>query len=530
MTERVLIMDDDHTFLSDLGATLCKADFTVVAATHQAAGRRHLARSEFDVVVSDLCMPGLSGQELLNITRTLDRPPRVVLTCQDDPNTNEVCFESADTVLKKPVDGKTLLEAVHRAATKFDSADDPVGHRGRDSSPGDDFEQITGDEQTKVLVVDDEVSIRGFLGALLPAAGFHTVVCDSADSALNVVSKTAFDVVLSDICMPGMDGLKFCEILRKSHPDLPVILMTGNPDAASRTQAEELSTVAYLSKPFKNTELVALLEKAANLGRVARFKQRAVDEITQVEIPQIPLCLCDDSDLAEALDSFWLAYEPIISVQTQPPVVIGLEALFRSDHEVLNCPERLLWAAKQHERLSEIGRLVRDCAALEIANRSDGRLLFVNVHPLELLDDALTDRTRPLSRIANRVVLEITERATFDGIKTLVRDRIARLRDLGFRIAMDKLGTGSSALTNLILLEPDFVKLDRVLTKGVDKIPLKQQQVASMLDVCRDLGIVAIAKGVETVREYRTLRDLGCELLQGFWLSRTVGSPPATRD
>ena len=521
---RVLIMDGDHVFLGDLGAALCKAEFTVVATTDEAAGRRHLARSDFDVVVSDLSLSGLSGPELLRITERLRPSPRVVLTCDGPSKIDGSCCKSADVILKKPVDARTFLEAIQRAALGSCSGNSPTNHPDRSVAPNSQDEKLALDDDTRILVVEDEFSIRDFLGILLPNFGFHPTLCASADHALDVVRESTFDIVLSDICMPGTDGLKFCEILRESHPDLPFVLMTGQPTTATMSRAEELSVAAFLTKPVRNLELIAVLEKAVSIGRIAAFKRRAIEANTQVDLRRVPPCLYQTEDLTDALSSFYLAYQPIMAVEEKSPVLVGVEALIRSDHEVLNCPERLLGAAEHFERLIELGRLVRECAAMEVANRSDDCLLFLNLHPLELFDDGLVSSTQPLTRIAHRVVFELTERAVFDGMKSEVRGRLERLRDLGFRIAIDDLGTGRSALESFVVLEPDFVKLDRVMVAEIDELPHKQELVASVIELCRSMDIVVVAEGVETEKEYRTLQTLGCQLAQGFWLSKPARS------
>ena len=118
------------------------------------------------------------------------------------------------------------------------------------------------------------------------------------------------------------------------------------------------------------------------------------------------------------------------------------------------------------------------------------------------------------------MVLEITERWPLDGVKGLKR-RIGRLRQLGFRIALDDLGAGYAGLTTFTQLEPDFVKLDRALVTGLDASNRKRSVVRSMLRLCGDeLGIQVVGEGVETIGERDALGRDGCALLQGFLFAR----------
>jgi EAL domain-containing protein (putative c-di-GMP-specific phosphodiesterase class I) len=121
--------------------------------------------------------------------------------------------------------------------------------------------------------------------------------------------------------------------------------------------------------------------------------------------------------------------------------------------------------------------------------------------------------------VARRVTLEITERAALEGMGDLP-ERLAALRRLGFRIAIDDLGAGYSGLSSFALLAPDAVKLDLSLIRGVDRDPTKQLLVKSMAQLCRDLQILVVSEGVETAVERDMLATLGCDLMQGYLFAR----------
>jgi EAL domain-containing protein (putative c-di-GMP-specific phosphodiesterase class I) len=85
---------------------------------------------------------------------------------------------------------------------------------------------------------------------------------------------------------------------------------------------------------------------------------------------------------------------------------------------------------------------------------------------------------------------------------------------------VDDLGAGYAGLTSFAALEPDVVKLDMALVRGVDREPIKHRLVGSMTRLCRDLGILVVAEGVETSAEKEALQELGCDLLQGYLFGR----------
>ena len=150
---------------------------------------------------------------------------------------------------------------------------------------------------------------------------------------------------------------------------------------------------------------------------------------------------------------------------------------------------------------------------------SSEALLFVNLHSADLVDSELFAATTSLGRIAHRVVLEITERCELTAVPEL-ENRMRALRDLGYRIAVDDLGAGYSSLTSLALVEPEFVKLDMGLTRGVDSCGTRQKLIRSMTALCHDTGRLVIAEGIETIEERDALIEIGCDYLQGYLLAR----------
>jgi EAL domain-containing protein (putative c-di-GMP-specific phosphodiesterase class I) len=212
-----------------------------------------------------------------------------------------------------------------------------------------------------------------------------------------------------------------------------------------------------------------------------------------------------------------MAYQPIVSWSLRRAV--AYEALLRSRQPVLATPIALIDAAERLRRVPDLGAEIRRAAAAAMARLEPDQLLFVNLHPHELADERLFAANAPLSLIARRVVLEVTERALVQDVGEL-RARMRRLRAMGFRLAVDDLGAGYSGLSTLAHLEPEVVKLDMTLVRGIDAEPTKQKVVRAVCALGRDMGIEVIAEGVETATERDTLVDLGCDLLQGYFFAR----------
>jgi len=87
-------------------------------------------------------------------------------------------------------------------------------------------------------------------------------------------------------------------------------------------------------------------------------------------------------------------------------------------------------------------------------------------------------------------------------------------------IALDDLGAGYAGLNNFSLLEPEVVKLDMLLVRDIDTQPKKQKLVQSMVSLCKEMGALVVAEGIETAAEAATVVSLGCDLLQGYYFAR----------
>ena len=366
----------------------------------------------------------------------------------------------------------------------------------------------------RILVVDDEADLLDLLAENLRRAGYAVDTAADGGAAKEALAKNRYDVVLSDIVMPGMNGLELLRRVREQDFDLPVLLMTGSPGLDTAVQALEEGALKYLVKPVHDDELRQAVERAVHLGRIARLKREAL-----IHLGFDDRHLGDRAGLEIALGrafgSLWMAYQPIVVARSGQ--LFGYEALVRSSERTLGVPTALFDAAERLGRVRQLGRAIRDEVAKSLPTMATD--IFVNLHGQELGDDSLYAASSLLNSRARQIVLEITERESLEGIPDL-RARIATLRRMGFRIAVDDLGAGYAGLTSFAALEPDIVKLDSALTNGVENQPLKRNLIGSMVGLCKSLGILVVAEGIETEGDRDVVVDLGCDLLQGFLLGR----------
>jgi EAL domain-containing protein (putative c-di-GMP-specific phosphodiesterase class I) len=220
-------------------------------------------------------------------------------------------------------------------------------------------------------------------------------------------------------------------------------------------------------------------------------------------------------------EQFTMLYQPIVRVGDH--AVFAQEALVRCTQPELKSAHVLFNVAEQGNRIWPLSRLLRRIAACAVDRLPPDQQMFINLHPQDFDDPELLDPQGPIALHAGRAVLEVTERAAIGDLDRF-RAKLASLREFGARIAIDDLGSGYSALNMVAELDPDFIKLDMTLIRAIDESPVRQNLVRNMVAFASDLGAEVVAEGVETRNELEVVAELGCHLVQGYYLA--VPSPP----
>lgn len=350
-----------------------------------------------------------------------------------------------------------------------------------------------------VLVVDDDDLFLRVCSGILRRAGLTVETVNDPTRALERIEQRHFDAIVSDVCMPSINGLSLLRAVREVDHSVPVVLMTGAPTLETAISAIDLGVHKFMPKPFDVDAFVTAVKEA-----VAR--RSTTDDLGAAHCR-----------LNRALDGLWMAYQPIAQVSTGK--ALSYEALLRTTATEVKGPGDVLDLAEKTQRLFELGRRIRAVTAADLVHLPLEIDLFVNLHPEDLDDPDLYDPTAPLTQHAKRVVLEITERASLAHNHSLV-DHIRALRELGYRVAVDDLGAGYAGLTTLSLVQPEFVKLDASLVRGIEASAVNQLIVTAVLDLSAELGARVVAEAIETPAELRTLQRLGVDLMQGYLFAR----------
>lgn len=201
--------------------------------------------------------------------------------------------------------------------------------------------------------------------------------------------------------------------------------------------------------------------------------------------------------------------------------IVAFEALARGDTDLLRSPKDLFDAAAKLRQSCELSRMLRD-VSMEHGCQLGDVPIFLNTHPDEVTHHRDFQRSLESLRRAypdQTIVIELHETAVAHMVA--MQEICDVLRDLDLEFAYDDFGTGQSRLLELVEFPPKYMKFDMSLVRDIDRCsPRRRLVVGALVQMVRDLGIVALAEGVETAGEVQVCHDFGVELYQGYHFGR----------
>lgn len=243
------------------------------------------------------------------------------------------------------------------------------------------------------------------------------------------------------------------------------------------------------------------------------------------------------NDLKRALEreEFTILYQPNVRLKTGR--IVAVEALLYWDHPERGRlgPGQFIQLAEETGIISRIGRWVLREACRQMGEwrsslvrppeKVSVNLSVVQLRSRELVEDvknALEDTDLPPESLS----LEITESLLMEDVYSVI-DTLKGLRNLGVGLAIDDFGTGYSSLATLKNLPLDTLKVDKVFVDGLKEGERDASIVRAVIDLAHTLGMVVTAEGVETKEQLELLREMGCEVAQGYYMSRPVPASEA---
>ncbi len=360
----------------------------------------------------------------------------------------------------------------------------------------------------RVLVVGDDGAALRPVEEAARLAGYRVHQARGAVEAIERALVRRPDVIVASRGLPDGDGLDLLADLRALGVGGPMVVTARAPTMEEAIEAVGAGAFRYVPLPVDAERLRGILDEALRAGFGHRWS--TVDA-------RGPGGRRLAAHLDAALAGLRVAYLPVVSAADGR--VVGYEALARTPGPPLGHPKALTRAAQRLGRLRELGRAVRGQVGEAMARHPEAGDIYINLHPRDLLDPDLLSGDSVPHAYARRVVLEVTERQALKAMRD-IRGRLAVLRERGFRISIDNMGSGYAGLNTLATLAPDVVKLDRSLVRGVEEDAVNRRVAKALVGACHDLGMRVVAEGVETEAERDVMTEAGCDLLQGFLFGR----------
>lgn len=374
-----------------------------------------------------------------------------------------------------------------------------------------------------ILIVEDHPFQHLYLQNLFNELGEFDVVCArDGEAALACLKKRDFDLVLTDLLMPGMDGVQFIQGLAalRSRPALAIMsaasrrMLMGASLVASNLQVK---VIGLISKPVSTAALRCLIDQLQALRQTAPAETREG---------------IDCQSILQALDNGEMQawFQPKKALNNGR--IVAAEALVRWIHPehgtllpgvflpaLIACglEEQLLW------------RVLEQAIAAQIVWRQQGYDIPVSINlPTHLLNSHdLPDRILAFvlahQGLPARICFELMECSVPDDISNFYAGA-CRLRIKGFELSQDDFGKGYSSYMNLVSAPFTELKIDRALVQGCNANEELAQALTSIVSLGRQLGLTVVAEGVETAQELALLRKIDCTQVQGFLISHAVSS------
>jgi diguanylate cyclase (GGDEF)-like protein len=227
-------------------------------------------------------------------------------------------------------------------------------------------------------------------------------------------------------------------------------------------------------------------------------------------------------------DEFTPYYQLQFNAHTH--AVVGAEALARWLHPIdgVLAPDAFLRIAEELNVVSSIDKLILEKALKDRQGWAERGLVIprisVNVSSRRLHDETLINNLSALDIPRGTVAFELVESIYLDESDEIVAWNIDQIKDLGIDIEIDDFGTGHTSIVSLLKLKPCRLKIDRQLVMPILASDAQRQLVRSIIEIGRSLGIEVVAEGVETLEHAHLLRDLGCDVLQGYAFGRPMSA------
>jgi diguanylate cyclase len=549
---RVLQVEDTEDDAALVAAALTRAGYHVSARRVDTANdlRRELHESEWDLVIADYTIPGLGGTKALAIVREQhpDLPFIFVSgTIGEDTAVAAMRTGAHDYILKTnlarlaPAVRRELREAAVRHERHL--ANQRVAYLAYHDSLTDLPNRVLFLDRLQQAILRTQRDGRGLAVLLIDLDGFKEVN--------DALGHHAGDLVLQEVAMRLRGALRASDTVARLGGDEFAVLLPGTDvsraELAARKVLHDLqppfvadgrplmvtASIGIAGMPWHAATGEELLQKADSAMYVAKSDRTGYVAYDPKRDHRIYQRLSLASSMRQAIDGrqFGVDYQPIVHLRTG--TVVAVESLVRWNHPELGrlLPADFIRVAEHTGLVNPLTSFVLERALSDwpLSARPDACGIAVNVSPRSLRHAAFPGRIREVLEShavpPATLTIEITENLVMSDPGGSARC-LDELHEMGVRLVIDDFGKGYSSLSYLRRLPVDEIKIDRSFLMGLADGE-DDTLVRCMIDLAHNLGLTAVAEGVETEAVYQQLVDLNCDAAQGYYICRPASAQDA---
>lgn len=380
----------------------------------------------------------------------------------------------------------------------------------------------------RVLLVDDDVFMLDVVEEMLHQLGVEIIIrANSGAEALKLVEAAhlQFQLIISDLDMPDIDGIQLVRHLSELRFDGSLIILSGSDTRLLDTvgnllREHKLNYLGALQKPVDQDELLAQIMKISDCNATAPGVVSVQSQLQMLSFDELRVGL-----EADCIEPF---FQPKISASRRN--VLGAECLlrWRDPERGLISPLAVIPVAEAHglidkltlvvftKAMEHLGEWTRQGHALKVS-------VNVSIDNLKRLDlpDVLAAIARHAGADPKQVILEITESRLLGNLASSL-EIISRFRLLGFGLSIDDFGTGYSSMEKLKQMPFTELKVDRAFVCGASSDPVARAIFQSSVDLGHALDMQVVAEGAETKEDWDLVVAMGCDQLQGYVVAKPM--------
>ena len=541
LRRRILVVDDEEINREILGQIL-SGSYEVSYAENGKQAYEMLTRRDlqFSLMLLDLLMPEMDGFELLERiqeSEELHSVPVIVMTSEKDAEVQSIRLGASDFITK-PYDMPEVILARCERIIELYEGNSLIRSAEKDRLTGlyskefffeyiRQFETYNGEREMDAVVLNIE--------------HFHMInemygrsVGDDVLKRTGLSLTRLFDPKSCIACRPDADTFYLYGVHREEYEEVFAELQE------ELAQLSQSPRIRFRIGIYPNVDKEIPAEIWFDHAKMACDRIRG-DYTRQLsfyskELNEHDLFherLINDIDEAIERRDLIVYFQPKYAIQGVEPRLRSAEALIRWKHPELGMisPGEFIPLFESNGLIQKLDRYVWQEAVAQIRRWKEefgiSVPVSVNVSRVDIYDPKLEENLLELLKkngiSTEDLMLEITESAYSENSEGLIRV-VNALRDNGFRIELDDFGSGYSSLNMLTTIPIDVLKMDMLFIRNMHKSVKNQKLVELVIDIARFLGVPVIAEGVEDEAQLITLKDIGCDVIQGYYFSKPV--PP----